>query len=331
MFCSFKSEDTDIEKLMQDIESGKVQLPDFQRDWIWDNELIRNLIASITCSYPIGVMIMLQCETNPKFYWKPIAGSTEKNKDKFPEFLILDGQQRLTSIYRAMYDKNPVETTDNVKSVKYFYYIDIDKAIDSSCDRIDAIVCVPENKIITSNSGKKVELDLSTQKNEFENKMFPLNIVFKSADKWYKGYIEHYENDAVIDAEYDKFKENVLKSITSYKISSLLLDKGTDLEAVCKVFENVNTGGITLTTFELVTAMFAKDGFPLRDDWNKIKSEKFSDGIFKDIDSKKEILSSTDFLTACRIFAGYKSGKYKVKTKYKRNEVLNLTLDDYKN
>ena len=46
------------------------------------------------------------------------------------------------------------------------------------------------------------------------------------------------------------------------------MDKDTPKEAVCTVFEKVNTGGVTLTTFELVTAIFAADDFSLRDDWN---------------------------------------------------------------
>ena len=228
-----------------------------------------------------------------------------------------------------MYDKNPVETTDNGKSVKYFYYIDIEKAIDSSCDKIDSIISVPENKIITSNFGKNIELDLSSREMEFKNKKFPLNIIFTSTSDWYSGYLNYYNQNSVIKAQYEEFEKNILKPVNKYLISIMTLKKETELEAVCKVFENVNTGGITLTSFELVTAMFARYGFKLRDDWEKIKAENFSDGIFKANDAKKEILSSTDFLTTCRIFAGYKSGKYKVKTKYKRNEVLNLTLDDY--
>ncbi len=51
----------------------------------------------------------------------------------------------------------------------------------------------------------------------------------------------------------------------------ITLDKSTPREAVCKVFENVNTGGVPLTVFELVTATYATNEFDLRKDWEKCK------------------------------------------------------------
>jgi len=46
--------------MLQSIKSGKTQLPDFQRGWIWDGEHIKSLLASISFSYPIGAVMMLQ-------------------------------------------------------------------------------------------------------------------------------------------------------------------------------------------------------------------------------------------------------------------------------
>jgi uncharacterized protein with ParB-like and HNH nuclease domain len=49
-----KSNDTSLKEILQGINGGATRLPDFQRGWVWDDERIRGLIASITCSYPIG-------------------------------------------------------------------------------------------------------------------------------------------------------------------------------------------------------------------------------------------------------------------------------------
>ena len=68
----------------------------------------------------------------------------------------------------------------------------------------------------------------------------------------------------------DRFEEDVLDTTTSYKIPVITLDKTTPREAVCKVFENVNTGGVSLTVFELVTATFATYDYDLRASWNDV-------------------------------------------------------------
>ena len=63
---------------------------------------------------------------------------------------------------------------------------------------------------------------------------------------------------------YKEFRNEILDTITTYRLPVIKLDKTTPREAVCKVFENVNTGGVPLTVFELVTAMFATYEFDLR-------------------------------------------------------------------
>lgn len=56
-----------------------------------------------------------------------------------------------------------------------------------------------------------------------------------------------------------------------YKVPVIRLTKETPKEAVCQVFEAVNTGGVSLSVFELLTATFASDNFHLRDDWETKK------------------------------------------------------------
>ena len=63
------------------------------------------------------------------------------------------------------------------------------------------------------------------------------------------------------------FSQQILRPILEYNIPIIQLDKETPKEAVCQIVENVNTGGIPLTVFELVTATFAAEGHELRKDW----------------------------------------------------------------
>lgn len=317
-----QTNDKSITDLMLSIESGKTQLPDFQRGWVWEDGRIQALIASITSNYPVGAAMFLEYgNENVRFKYRVIEGSPSKGV--LPTELILDGQQRLTSIYSSLYSPKPVHTrTDKGKEIFRYYYIDIKKALDPNCDRIDAIISVPESKIVTSNFGRDVELDLSDRTKEFELGMFPLNIIlnFTEVQNWQNQYYAFCNYDANAIKEFTEFNTKIIMQTMQYKMPVITLGKETPKEAVCQVFENVNTGGVSLTVFELVTAIFAMDDFELRKDWEERKQKYFSGDLLS-------ITTATDFLAACTLLATYKKGGT---VSCKKKDVLNLTLVDYK-
>ena len=71
------------------------------------------------------------------------------------------------------------------------------KAIDSTTECVDAIISVPETKQITSDFGRKIELDLSSEQMEYEKNMFPLNNILDPSkyNKWQMGYMQHHNYD----------------------------------------------------------------------------------------------------------------------------------------
>lgn len=317
-----RTNDKPITELMASIHSGNTQLPDFQRGWVWEDDRIKELIASITCNFPIGAAMFLEYgNDNVRFKYRVIEGAPENNT--IPTELILDGQQRMTSIYSALYNTAPVKTkTDKGKDIKRYYYINIAKALDPTCDRSDAIFSVPENKIVTSDFGRKIEIDLSNRTKEFENKVFPLNIILNSPEeqKWQNDYYKFYNYAPEIIEEFSKFNTSIIIQTMQYKIPIITFGKETPKEAVCQVFENVNTGGVSLTVFELVTAVFAMDDFELRKDWEERYEKYFSGDLLS-------IVSSTDFLTACTLISQYRKGGT---VSCKKKDVLGLQLEDYK-
>lgn len=311
-----------ITELMTAISNGRIQLPDFQRGWVWEDGRIKALIASIINNYPVGAAMFLEYgNENVRFKYRTIEGA-EQAGDTVPTELILDGQQRLTSIYSSLYSKQPVHTrTDKGKEIYRYYYIDIQKALDESCDRLDAIFSVPENKIVTSEFGRKEDINLSKQEYEFENKVFPLNRIldFASAQEWQIEYYAYYSYNQDITKQYSEFYTKIVMPTCQYKIPVILLSKETPKEAVCQVFENVNTGGVSLTVFELVTAIFAMDDFELRKDWNTRKEKYFSGDLLS-------VITSTDFLVACTLLSSYKKGGT---VSCKKKDVLELKLEEY--
>jgi uncharacterized protein DUF262 len=88
-------------------------------------------------------------------------------------------------------------------------------------------------------------------------------------DRWQDGFDEYWSGDAnrAVRQEFRTFKKQVLENFKYYRVPVIALDKSTSKEAVCVVFEKVNTGGKPLDAFELVTAMYAASGHELRKDW----------------------------------------------------------------
>lgn len=323
-----KSLDTELSELMRDVASGKSQLPEFQRNWTWDDGRIRGILASLSQGYPMGAIMRLEYGNDEvKFKYRPIEGV--KDVSKAPDHLILDGQQRLTSMYRTTCSKDPVETkTDKGKDIKRYYYFDIKKCLDDNEDRYDAIIPVPDDKKVKTDFDRKVLLDLSTRELEYEHEMFPINLIFdaNAREDWGDGYKEYHDYDKEYRERYKNFKTSVIDTISGYKLPVITLDKDTPREAVCKVFENVNTGGVALTVFELVTATFATYEFDLRADWEECKkaiwgiNEQLNTDVMRGVDE-------TAFLTTITLYTSYLADTM---TTCKKKDVLALNFDAYK-
>ena len=258
-----------LQTLLKTCEDGKLQLPDFQRSWVWEEERIISLIASVSRGFPMGALMSLKSkiDTGVVFAYRPIEGAPIAAQTK-PEQLLLDGQQRMTSLYQSCMRRQVVATiTAKKRLVKRWFYIDMMKALNSEADRDSAIFALPEDRKLKANFDKDIVLDLSTPELEFENLMFPLNQVFNT-DEWMQGFWKYWNakgEDKI--GLFFRFQNEVLKNFSEYQVPVIALGADTSHEAVCLVFEKVNTGGKALDAFELLTAMYAAQGHKLRDDW----------------------------------------------------------------
>ena len=120
-------------------------LPDFQRSWVWDEDRIKSLIASISRAFPVGALMSLDTGGPVNFKPRPVEGAPAEARQTAPQSLLLDGQQRMTSLYQVTLRGKVVETvTPKKKRVKRCVYLDIAKAIDETADREEAVIGVPE-------------------------------------------------------------------------------------------------------------------------------------------------------------------------------------------
>lgn len=216
---SFDSTKNSLYEILKAVKTGKIQLPDFQRGWVWDDNRIKGILASIAKSFPIGAIMLLETgNSSVKFKTKPVEGVVLNDGTK-PEMLILDGQQRITSLYQAIVSNRVVVTrNDKGYELKRWYYIDMAKALDESLDLEESIISINENKQVTANIGRDIVLDLSKQEYEFDKLMYPVCLV-DECDDWYMKYQEYYNYDREKIIFWNTFKNKVLKSFDNYMLN----------------------------------------------------------------------------------------------------------------
>ena len=336
---TFDSTKLTLNDILRDITSGKIQLPDFQRGWVWDDDHIRDLLVSIARSFPIGAVMLLETGGEVRFQTRPVEGLEGRiGQDVQPEQLILDGQQRLTTLTQAVALTTPVHThTSKGKRILRHYYFDIRRALDAPHALEQAIVAVDENRQLRTNFGRDVELDLSTRELECRQLYFPCDQIMNS-DEWEELFFEHQPDHV---KTYMEFRKQIISAFRSYQLPIIELKKETSKEAVCLVFEKVNTGGVQLSVFELITASYAADGYNLRDDWfgstiRKVESRKErleQEPLLKGIEAPEFLqavtLLHTHELRSQDLEAG-KSGKQVRPVSAKRGDVLQLPLEAWK-
>jgi hypothetical protein len=322
---TFRVDTPTLQALLEKIERNLLQLPDFQRGWVWDDAHIQAIIASIAQGHPVGAVMGM--ETGGKAQFSPVPFKGAPKNSGAPEMLILDGQQRLTSLFLSLKSKAPIPTrNEQGKDLLRWYYLDMELFLAPNGDPDDAILSLPDDKKMTKDFGRQVELDLSMPEYEYQFGKFPLNLVYDMQGMlaWQQGYQAFFnttEKSALVSA----FVLKIVQVFGSYKIPMIVLSKSTPKVAVCTVFENVNTGGVPLTVFELLTATYAADGFKLRDDWEERK------GKLHEISKNLHGIDETDFLAAVTLYASYQKNIINGSAvSCKRKDILNLELVTYK-
>ena len=335
--ANFDSTKLLLNDLLEAIIQGKIQLPDFQRGWIWDDEHIRSLLVSIARDFPIGAIMLLETGGETRFQVRLVEGVDSASASAKLEHLILDGQQRLTSLIQALKLTRPVKTNDtHNRDVDRYYYINIEKALLGGSNLDEAIIGVDATKTLREDFGRRVVLDLSTPENEYHEFYFPCSQIL-DRNKWEYGLFEQAPSKV---KQYMAFRAAVLDKFSLYQIPVIDLAKENSKEAVCLVFEKVNTGGVPLSVFDLVTATYAADGFSLRDDWFGSRDGK-KKGRREMLASRPLLhaITATDFLQGVSLLHTYerhaedvqagRSDKETTPVSAKREHVLNLPLAAY--
>jgi len=157
----FDTTKTQLSKLLANAKTGCLQLPDFQRDYVWGDEDVRSLIASVARGFPIGALLVLENGGEVRFKPRLLAGVPTQEKEASE--LLLDGQQRITSLYQSTFSNEPVHTrTTKGTEVSRYYYLDLNKALVDDANIEETILGITEDRVLRKNFGREIKLNLSS-------------------------------------------------------------------------------------------------------------------------------------------------------------------------
>ena len=227
--------------LIYEIQKGQIKIPKFQRDFVWSIDKTAKLLDSILKGYPIGTFILW--ETNERLNDIKNIGNLELPPvpDGTKVQYVLDGQQRITSLYAAFLGAT-IQKEGEKKTTDYGgIYIDLEGDINDNDQQI-IIADQPKGEFITLNEILNLEANLPR-------------------------IIEQYKEHNTTILSY-------ARTFSSYDFSTVVLRK-EDIDSAIEVFTRINTGGQTLTLFEIMSAKtYDEDqGFDMQSKFQKLLKE----------------------------------------------------------
>jgi len=246
----------ELKELLSQIHNRDTALPDFQRDFVWDPNATQELIVSIAYNYPAGSLLRIR-NTHNLFACREFQGAPALDGRR-TTYLVLDGQQRLTSLYQAFFGVGD-----------HRYYLNLRKLLDGA-DFEDAILHLRA----AQRKAKRYE-SLDVQGDEL---VLPLSVLRGGAGdflKWTLDVARKLEGSERnhLEDQLSRINEQWIQVIDDYRFPVVTLSDSTSAEAVCTIFETLNRTGVKLSPFELLTARFWPKDVNLRELWTKAKEK----------------------------------------------------------
>lgn len=225
--------------------SGQLGLPDFQREFVWTSTKVTNLLQSIAREWPVGSMLMM--EGSNELAVKSFELGPEVYQDNI-KFYLLDGQQRITSLYHALNDISDV-----------VYFLDLNCLLENSLD--DDFIFFSKRTTFNTKFPSMKEKALNgiiEFKTTYDLTMF---------NEWLS-YVEDNEKKEF----YASYRNKYLRGISndSYDIPITILPGNITFTALSKIFEVMNVSPVRLSTSDLLVAATLPKGINLRDMWSNL-------------------------------------------------------------
>ncbi|MEV8603530.1 DUF262 domain-containing protein [Streptomyces griseoviridis] len=255
----FKALPESTGSLVMAIKKGTLALPNFQRDFVWEPKRTVELLKSIISRYPAGTLLTWTQNDDVSFGYRYFDGVS--GTDRRPNRLVLDGQQRLTSMYQAL-----TGSGGHKFFIRVWPFIDREAGILRSLDDVEL-----DDAIFAHDSRARSRFNPNDTEWQIENATFPVS-EYDRLRPWFKKLARSVEadNQAADDLEelLNQFRDSYLQPLESYSFPVVDLPASTPLVAVCNIFETLNRSGKELTPFDLLTAKFYPLDVRMRDLWD---------------------------------------------------------------
>lgn len=244
-----------LKELLAEIHNRMTVLPDFQRDFVWEPGATQELIVSIANNYPAGSILRVR-DAKRAFAAREFEGAPALDGHKHT-FLVLDGQQRLTSLYQAFYGVG-----------EHRYFLDLNKLIEGA-DFEEAIF---HARATTKWTQARSHFDVQSKE-----RLLPLWILKGGAGgygQWSRKVARGLKDSDRIALEdaLDHIEDKWIKLIDDYHFPVVTLSDETQPDALCTIFETLNRTGVKLSVFELLTARFWPQNINLRELWDTARA-----------------------------------------------------------
>jgi hypothetical protein len=252
-----------ISYLLQRIYDRELALPDFQRDFVWDAKATAELLRSIMSRFPAGTLLFWkQGSETASLASREVEGAPSLD-DKSPDELVLDGQQRLTALYRALTGSGDDK-----------FYADLGQYLRDDGETKQVHEVDFEKAIRAFDLTAKLNFDPEDREYQFTKNLFPL-AKLPQFDEWLDDYARRSSTDDrpehAIKRQMRSVRDTFLVPLRSYGFPVVTLPATTPLEAVCNIFETLNRTGKPLGAFDLVTARLFPQSIRLRDLWEEAR------------------------------------------------------------
>ncbi len=255
-----------LPSLLDDVRTGKLIIPDFQRDFVWTLKQVEELLNSVVNRYFIGTLLLLESPTsNLRFAPRLIPGVKADPKTHVTISYVLDGQQRLTSLFYAFFEPS-VSLRDEVLPTRFFLnLIGCQEVV--GVQKIEGLV----RKLHPKEEKKLLEkfLEFLVQNTGINVQSYPSMASFRSPET-----LTEYLNSrgSTIEPGIRDELNRLLQSILDYEVAVVTLPHDTPDDEIVSTFERINRLGTRLDIFDLAVARYYPIGIRLNDLKQKIKS-----------------------------------------------------------
>lgn len=223
-----------VNQLIEKIDTGELGLPELQRPFIWKDSKVRDLFDSLMHGYPIGYLMLWEC---PALEKKKSIGVDSHSYDS-PKEVIIDGQQRLTSLYAVMKGKKVVNSKFDEKSIIISYNPLQDKfEVGYQATKRDPEWIYNISDVYTTSSSFKF-----------------INTFIKRLADYRQG-----KGELLTESEQDIISENInaIVNLKNHTLPVFDIKANAEEEDVSEIFVRVNSGGVSLKQNDFILTLLS--------------------------------------------------------------------------